>query len=113
MSSETEIGAPRLPSYVRFRDLRNAGIVDNWEQLRNLVADYHFPPGMLLSPNTRVWDIKDVRAWLASRPSDCGAIVWLHAALKRAERSDTPGTRQERRGTEGEFGRINSKTSKP
>ena len=75
MSSETEIGARRLPSYVRFRDLRNAGIVDNWEQLRNLVADYHFPPGMLLSPNTRVWDIKDVRAWLASRPSERKKVV--------------------------------------
>jgi hypothetical protein len=58
-----------------FRDLRNAGIVDNWEQLRNLVADYHFPPGMLLSPNTRVWDIEDVRAWLASRPSERKKVV--------------------------------------
>jgi hypothetical protein len=30
---------------------------------------------MLLSPNTRVWDIKDVRAWLASRPSERKKVV--------------------------------------
>jgi hypothetical protein len=34
MSSLTEnAGAPRLPHYARFKDLRASGIVDNWQQL--------------------------------------------------------------------------------
>ncbi len=71
MSSEIapEI-APRLPHYVRFRDLRAAGIVDNWEQLRNLVNDYAFPQGVLLSPNVRAWNLENVQHWLATRPTE-------------------------------------------
>jgi hypothetical protein len=45
-----------LPHYVRFRDLRAAGIVDNWQQLFRLIEDYGFPSGQLLSPNVRAWD---------------------------------------------------------
>jgi hypothetical protein len=71
MSSLTEnSGAPRLPCYARFKDLRASGIVDNWQQLNRLIEDYSFPPGQLLSPNTRAWDIDEVRRWLASRPSE-------------------------------------------
>jgi hypothetical protein len=61
---------PRLPRYVRFRDLRQAGICDNWEQLSNMIEDYGFPPGILLSPNVRAWDIEDVQHWLANRPTE-------------------------------------------
>jgi hypothetical protein len=68
MPSETAIGTPRLPQFIRFRDLQHAGVVGNWEQLRNLISDHDFPPGMLLSPNTRVWDVENVRAWLDARP---------------------------------------------
>jgi hypothetical protein len=75
MSSETAIGTQRLPTYVRFRDLQSAGIVGNWEQLRNLVADHDFPGGVLLSPNTRVWDVEDVRAWLDDRPTERKVIA--------------------------------------
>jgi hypothetical protein len=70
MSSTIESGAPRLPHYARFKDLRASGICDNWQTLNRLIADYGFPPGQLLSPNTRAWDIDDVRRWLASRPTE-------------------------------------------
>jgi predicted DNA-binding transcriptional regulator AlpA len=59
-----------LPHYVRFRDLRAAGIVDSWQQLFRLIEDYGFPSGQLLSPNVRAWDRDAVRQWLASRPSE-------------------------------------------
>jgi hypothetical protein len=60
---------PRLPHYVRFRDLRTAGVVENWETLGRLIEDYGFPAGVLLSPNIRAWDVKDVQDWLAKRPT--------------------------------------------
>jgi predicted DNA-binding transcriptional regulator AlpA len=62
--------AARLPTFVRFHDLRAVGIVSNWPQLYNLIDDYDFPPGVLLSPNIRAWDIEEVQRWLASRPTD-------------------------------------------
>jgi hypothetical protein len=61
---------PRLPAFVRFHDLRAAGIVSNWPQLYNLIDDYGFPAGMLLSPNCRVWDVQHVRVWLDARPTE-------------------------------------------
>jgi hypothetical protein len=55
---------------VRFHDLREQGIVNNWPQLRNLIRKYGFPAGHMLSPNCRVWDQEDeVEPWLASRPT--------------------------------------------
>jgi hypothetical protein len=61
--------APPLPRFVRYRDLHAAGIVDSWQQLYNLI-DYGFPPGQLISPNTRLWNVADIEAWLASRPTE-------------------------------------------
>jgi hypothetical protein len=68
--SGDEDAKPRLPAFVRFHDLRAAGIVSNWPQLYNLIDDYGFPAGMLLSPNCRVWDVQDVRVWLDARPTE-------------------------------------------
>jgi hypothetical protein len=59
--SGDDTGLSRLPYLVRFRNLREAGIVDSWEQLSQLVDRYGFPSGTLLSPNVRVWDVDDVQ----------------------------------------------------
>jgi hypothetical protein len=64
-----------LPHYVRFRDLRAAGIVDNWQQLFRLIEDYGFPPGQLLSPNVRAWNRDEVRKWLDARPVERKVIA--------------------------------------
>jgi predicted DNA-binding transcriptional regulator AlpA len=57
--------------FVRFRDLKARGIVNNWAQLDNLIEKYDFPPGRMLSPNTRAWDEEEeVEPWLASRPTE-------------------------------------------
>jgi hypothetical protein len=64
----SDAAAPPLPTYVRYHDLRAAGIVSNWPQLYNLVDDYGFPEGVMLSPNTRAWRVEDIEHWLASRP---------------------------------------------
>jgi hypothetical protein len=52
---------------LRFADLHARGIVRNREQLRNLINDYGFPAGFLLTPNARVYDQTEVEAWLQTR----------------------------------------------
>jgi hypothetical protein len=61
-------GAPRLPVFVRYRDLVAAGIVNNWPTLIRLITEQNFPCGILLGPNTRAWRLDEVEAWLAARP---------------------------------------------
>jgi hypothetical protein len=36
--------------------------------LSRWIARGDFPPGRYLGPNTRVWLVEEVEAWLASRP---------------------------------------------
>ncbi|MGB8568684.1 MAG: transcriptional regulator [Pseudolabrys sp.] len=55
---------------IRFRDLRERGIVSNWPQLRRLVDTCGFPSGRYLGPNTRAWTEAEVDKWLAARPTN-------------------------------------------
>jgi hypothetical protein len=85
--------AALLPVYVRFHDLRAAGIVSKWPQLYNLIEDNEFPEGVLLSPNCRAWPLSDVERWLASRPSQrkkiaAGFHTRTTAASKQTEGND-------------------------
>ena len=59
-----------LPIFVRFADLKAAGITDNWPHLLRLIDQCGFPNGILLSRNIRAWDAAAVRQWLASRPTE-------------------------------------------
>ncbi len=60
---------------LRFRDLKERGIVNSWPQLRRLIDLHGFPRGRLLSPNTRAWTGAEIDAWIASRPVDgCGPL---------------------------------------
>jgi predicted DNA-binding transcriptional regulator AlpA len=60
--------ARRLPVYVRFRDIKAAGIAKNWPTLTRLIEEEGFPRGVMLSPNIRAWKLAEVEQWLASRP---------------------------------------------
>ena len=55
--------------FLRFSDLRAAGIVNSWPMLRRRIERDGFPPGRMLGPNTRVWSEEEVEAWIASRPT--------------------------------------------
>ena len=59
----------RLPTFLRFPDLKRLGIVNNYTTLLRWIASGDFPPGRMLGPNTRVWTLQEVEAWLASRPA--------------------------------------------
>jgi hypothetical protein len=57
-----------LRTCVRFRDLKAAGVVDNWTQLRRLIDTEGFPAGRYAGKNTRIWTAAEIEAWLDSRP---------------------------------------------
>ena len=55
--------------YLRFRDLRARGIVNNWNTLQEWINKRGFPPGRLIGPNARAWAEGEVEAWIATRPT--------------------------------------------
>ena len=57
-------------SLLRFRDLKDRGIVSNHVTLKRWIEWEGFPPGRLLGPNTRVWREFEIEAWLDSRPTE-------------------------------------------
>jgi predicted DNA-binding transcriptional regulator AlpA len=55
--------------FLRFADLKAAGIVNSWPMLKRRIERDGFPLGRMLGPNTRVWSEEEVEAWIASRPT--------------------------------------------
>jgi hypothetical protein len=78
-----------MTSYLRFPDLKARGIVNNWAQLKNLVGQYGFPAGQLLSPNVRAWRADRVQAWLDSRPAAKKPVPRSPGRPRKAEHTDT------------------------
>ena len=67
--------------FLRFRDLKARGIVNNWPTLKRWVADLGFPSGRYLGPGTRVWLESEVEDWLKSRPTKSTLTDKQRAAL--------------------------------
>ena len=62
-----------LRDWVSFADLREMGIVPNWQTLRawQKNSNIAFPLGRLFGPNTRRWNVQtEIKPWLASRPTE-------------------------------------------
>jgi predicted DNA-binding transcriptional regulator AlpA len=59
----------RLPTFLRFPDLKRMGIVRNWTTLQRWIDSGDFPPGIKLGPNSRAWTDTSIEEWLDSRPN--------------------------------------------
>jgi predicted DNA-binding transcriptional regulator AlpA len=68
--SADDAAASQLRRWIRFKDLAHAGVVSNWPQLLNLIAEQGFPRGKLIGPNSRAWLLHEVEAWLDQRPTE-------------------------------------------
>jgi predicted DNA-binding transcriptional regulator AlpA len=53
---------------LRFRDLKDRGIVGNWPTLRSRIDHDGFPRGRMIGPNMRAWTEDEIKDWLKSRP---------------------------------------------
>ena len=72
-------------SLLRFRDLKDRGIVSNHVTLKRWIEREGFPPGRLLGPNTRVWRESRSRLGLIpARPTT--AAPMLANACRRGPR---------------------------
>ena len=73
---------------LRFRDLKDRGIVANWPSLKRRIEKDGFPPGRMIGENTRAWLESEIDAWIASRPIEGpeprGAAKTKHQARKAA-----------------------------
>jgi predicted DNA-binding transcriptional regulator AlpA len=67
---DDDAAARELPIFVRFGDIKAAGIATSWEQLYRLIDKQAFPVGVRLSPNVRAWRLDDIETWLDGRPSE-------------------------------------------
>jgi predicted DNA-binding transcriptional regulator AlpA len=53
---------------LRFKDLKERGVVNNWPTLLNWIGNGHFPPGRKIGPNSRAWTEDEISEWYATRP---------------------------------------------
>jgi hypothetical protein len=54
---------------LRYKDLKRLNLINNRATLQNRIRHHGFPQGRLLGPNTRVWTMDEIQAYLASRPT--------------------------------------------
>jgi predicted DNA-binding transcriptional regulator AlpA len=54
-------------NFLRFRDLKQRGVVFNWTTLARLIREQGFPPGTRIGAQARAWAEDEVEAWLQSR----------------------------------------------
>jgi predicted DNA-binding transcriptional regulator AlpA len=56
-----------LRRFLRFRQLRQMGVVGDWITLLDYIERLGFPPGYKLSHKVRVWDEQSVLDWIEAR----------------------------------------------
>jgi predicted DNA-binding transcriptional regulator AlpA len=68
-AGKLDLGAndDRSTSLIRFRDLKERRIVENWPTLLRWIKREGFPAGIRLGPNARAFPRHEVEAWLESR----------------------------------------------
>jgi hypothetical protein len=73
---------------LRFRDLKERGIVHSWPQLKRLQAVHGFPLGRMLSQNIRAWTESEIDEWIASRPIENSGPLRGASKAKKAKRAE-------------------------
>ena len=53
-----------MQKLLRFKDLKELGIVDNRVTLARRIKDQGFPPGFPLGPNSRAWTQNEIEVHL-------------------------------------------------
>lgn len=54
---------------LRFPDLVARGLFNSRMTLKRAIDNQGFPPGILITPNSRAWSEGEIDAWIASRPT--------------------------------------------
>jgi hypothetical protein len=59
---------------LRYADLKERGIVKSRAQLKQMIDNYGFPSGKLISPNVRTWTTEEVAAYYDACPTERKSI---------------------------------------
>ena len=59
-----------MSKFLRFKDLRDRGIVSNRVTLSRWIKGQGFPRGILLGPNSRAYAEDQVEEWLETRAAE-------------------------------------------
>ena len=59
--------ALKLPDFIRFADIKAAGLITSRATLGRMIKHEGFPRGLLLRPGLRVWPLEEVQAWIVQR----------------------------------------------
>lgn len=57
-----------MKKLIRYPDLVEKGVVNSRMTLKRLIDTQGFPPGQLITPNSRAWAEADVDNWIQTRP---------------------------------------------
>lgn len=56
-----------IPTFLKFSDLKEKGIVTNRVTLQRWIENGDFPAGIKLGPNTRAWTEDEIKEWYERR----------------------------------------------
>ena len=56
-----------IPTFLKFSDLKEKGIVTNRVTLQRWIENGDFPAGNKLGPNTRAWTEDEIKEWYERR----------------------------------------------
>jgi hypothetical protein len=79
-----------MRTYLRYSDLKNRGLVKNRTQLKNMIDNYGFPPGRLLSPNVRAWTDEEVDNYVDNCPVEAKPVPKSKGRPRKAEGTGAP-----------------------
>ena len=68
MNIMSALPTTQKPAFVRFRYLKENGIVTDRMALARAIERYDFPKPVALGENTIAWRLSEIESWLASRP---------------------------------------------
>src|SRR5262245_60618867 len=88
-----------LEKLLRYPDLKALGIVKSHAQLKNLIQNYSFPAGKLLTPNCRTWTEQEIKHWIGSRPSERVALRGIAKQLHEASPTERAALQADHRAT--------------
>jgi predicted DNA-binding transcriptional regulator AlpA len=76
---------------IRFKDLKERGIVPNHQTMSTWVKKNKFPPGRWLGNNSHVWTESEIQAWLETRPTKRPCVSnfdhWRSEQRRRADQA--------------------------
>ena len=82
--------------YLRFKNLKEMGLVTSWPRLKDLIDNHNFPAGRRQGDRERIWTSDEIADYTASLPAaDEKAPALRGGAKTRAKRVELAATERD------------------